>query len=251
MNLIETRSLKLELGGRTILDGVNLSVARGDFLLVIGPNGAGKSSLLKCILALIRDYDGSVLLEGRDNRRLTARERARLIAYVPQLLDLQFNLDVYSLMELSRFAYEGEPRALTESIIDACLAMTESLHLKDAFLDELSGGERQRVLIASALAQKPKILILDEPSQSLDPGHRVELVKLLARLDRDEHLTIILVTHDWNEYAHLKARVLALKQGRIAFTCELNQLHDHLDPLFECNFHHFSTENRTISIPRC
>ena len=251
MSLIETRNLKLELGGRIILDGIDLSVERGDFLLIIGPNGAGKSSLLKCILSLTRGYEGSISLEGRSNEDLTTRERARLLAYVPQLLDLQFNLDVYSLMELSRFSFDAEARSVSESIIDESLAMTETLHLKNAFLDELSGGERQRVLIAAALAQKPRVLILDEPSQSLDPGHRIELVKLLARLDRDQHLTILLVTHDWNEYTHLNARVLALKEGKIAFTCKAKDLHNHLHTLFECDFHHFTTQNRTISIPRC
>ncbi len=250
MTLIKLENLQLTLGGHHILKGIDCLVGHGDFQIIIGPNGAGKSSILKCILSLFPRYRGRILFNDRCNSELTSRERARLVAYVPQFLDLQFNLDVYSFMELARYAHDEETLAVREEIIDSSLNQTGTHHLKYAYLDELSGGERQRVMIASALAQQPKLLILDEPSQSLDPEHRVDLVRLLERLYRTQALTVILVTHDWNEFMHLQPNVLAVKEGRVAFTCAAANLSTHLDSLFGCGFHHLTVEGRTYSIPK-
>ena len=250
MSLIDVRHLSLHLGGKTILDDVNMSMNPQELLMIIGPNGAGKSSLLKCLLALFDQYAGEIYIDGRQNRKLPPRARARLLGYVPQFLELQFNLDVLSFLELSRFAHDEEsPRARSE-IIEECLSRTETTHLKHAFLDQLSGGERQRVMIAAALAQQPRVLLLDEPSQSLDPAHRVELANLLGRLHREEKLAIVIVTHDWNELLHLEPQVMALKNGRVAFRTDTDALHDQLEDLFECGFHRLYVEGRPLSLPR-
>lgn len=247
--MLQIQDLSLTLGTRNILQGVNLSLDEGDIQLVIGPNGVGKSSLLKCILGL-HHYSGHVALEGQPAMALSARERARKIAYVPQFLDLQFNLDVRSFLELSRFAHDPEPPAQRNAIIEEALRQTETFHLSQSFLDELSGGERQRVLIAAALAQKPRLLILDEPSTAMDPGHRRDLVQLLERLHRQEKLTMLVVTHDWNEYMHLNPSILALKEGSVAFQCKADTLKDHLEDLFGCGFQHIQSGSHWLSIPR-
>jgi iron complex transport system ATP-binding protein len=250
MTLIRVEDLHLEIAGKTILEKVDLDLQENGFLMVIGPNGAGKSSLVKCILALFDRYRGEITIAGTSNRKLDHRSRARLLGYVPQSLELQFNLDVFSFLELSRFAHQDETSRERNRIIDESLALTETDHLKNAFLDELSGGERQRVLIASALAQKPRALLLDEPSQSLDPSHRLELTKLLARLHEEERLAILVITHEWNELLHLKPDILAMKAGEVAFRCGPDDLDGHLSALFDCEFHHLEVDGRTLSFPR-
>ncbi len=250
MSLLQVTGLGIELGGRTILDQIESKIEVGGIHLFIGPNGAGKSTLLKCMLGLMRPDRGSVLFEGRDIHRLPSRQRARLIAYVPQFLDLQFNMEVRSFMELSRYAHDDEPVSTRTALIEASLARTGTQHLIDAFLDQLSGGERQRVMIAAALAQQPQLLVLDEPNHSLDPEHRVGLVQLLAELYAEGSLTIVMVTHDWNEFVHLEPQVHGLKAGRLVFDCAARELPNHLDRLFDCGFHHLDIDGFPYSLPR-
>jgi iron complex transport system ATP-binding protein len=247
MSLLQIEGLTLDLHGKRILENIDHRLEEGEFQLVIGPNGAGKSSLLKCMLGLYA-FSGTIRLDGRPLARLGARERARLVAYVPQFLELQFNLDVAGFMALSRYAYD-EPAATRDKIIEEALAQTETTQMVGAFLDELSGGERQRVMIAAALAQRPRLLLLDEPSTAMDPAHRRDLVALLARLNR-EGQTLLVVTHDWNEYVHLNPKVTALKQGRKAIECQASQLRDHLEPLFGCAFNHYREGDAWISLTR-
>ncbi len=247
MSLLTLEGLSLDLHGKQILEGVDHDLEEGAFQLLLGPNGAGKSSLLKCILGL-HAYRGQITLDGRPLGALKARERARLVAYVPQFLDLQFNLDVAGFLALSRYAYE-ETAATRERIIQEALSQTETAHLIDAFLDELSGGERQRVLIAAALAQRPRLLLLDEPSTAMDPGHRRDLVDLLARLNR-EGQAMLVVTHDWNDYVHHNPKVTALKQGRKIFDCMANELRDHLTSLYDCDFNHYQDGEAWLSFTR-
>ncbi len=249
MNLLDVKHLRLTLDRRLVLDDINFSLQRGAFQLVIGPNGAGKSSFLKCILHLFHHYEGAIYLNGAPNHGLSNRERAHLLAYVPQFLEMQFNLDVWSFMELSRYAHEEESLAERSALIEDCLRQTDTLFLRHAFLDQLSGGERQRVFIAAALAQKPQLLILDEPTHSLDPAHRGELVQLLAELYREKRIAILLVTHDWNAFAPLNPEVFALKRGMGVFNLKLSELDGHLEALFDCPFHYLKVDGMRLSVP--
>jgi len=247
--IVKISGLESHYGRKPILHGIDLEISPGDFHLIIGPNGAGKTTLLRAILAMIPISGGSIEIEGLKSQKLTARERARLIGYVPQTLELSFNMDVWSFMELARFAYDDTSQAKVSAIQEA-MALTQIAYLRNAYFNELSGGERQRVLLAAALAQRPKILVLDEPASSLDPGHRIELVRLLRELRQREGLTILLVTHDWNEYIGLKPQILAIKQGRLAFQCSANALKHRLAELFDCEFQHVLLNDFWYSLPR-
>lgn len=243
------RDLSLQLGDKTVLDGVNLQVATGEFRLIIGPNGAGKSSLLRCLLGIWRGYRGQIHYDTTPLTQLAPKALAKRVAYVPQILDLQFNLSVRSFLELSRYAHDDPSPAVTERAIQRGMELTATKHLAEGYLDELSGGERQRVLIAAGLAQEPDILVLDEPTNALDPGHRVDLVRLLDQLYRDTALTVLAVTHDWNEFLHLDPIVLALTDGKVAFECGAAQLPDHLETLFHCQFEHIARDGYHLSHP--
>lgn len=246
--IVKISNLSTLYGQKPILKGLDLDIQQGDVHLIIGPNGAGKTTLLRAVLAMIPLSCGSIEIEGLDSQRLSARERARLIGYVPQTLELSFSMDVWSFMELARFAFDDTPSERVGAIQDA-MRVTQTEHLRDSFFNELSGGERQRVLLASALAQKPKVLVLDEPGSSLDPGHRLELVRLLRQLHHLEGLTILLVTHDWNAYMALAPKITAIKRGRLAFQCASVELKDRLPELFECEFRHVKLEDLWLSFP--
>ena len=248
MSLLEIRDLSLHRGTRALIDGMDIRVFEGDFCLLIGPNGAGKSSLLKCILSIIDDYRGQIMIQGRESRSYHARERARMMAYVPQAMDLTFDMEVGAFMELARFAHEDTPGE-RETLIDDCLTKTDTYRLRGSLMQELSGGERQRVLIAAAIAQQPRILVLDEPTSSLDPNHRAELVQLLASLHRHHRFTILLVTHDWNEFLGLDPKVLAIKEGKVAVTCGAFDLHQHLSSVFGCPFRRLDAGGIPVSFP--
>jgi iron complex transport system ATP-binding protein len=250
LTILDIEGLALTLGERPILNGINLAMEPGEFRLVIGPNGAGKSSMLKCVLGLHRHSAGRIHLDGRPVREMTARERARLVAYVPQFLDLQFNLDVMSFMRLSRYAYDRESLVARDQMVAACLERTGTLAFQHAYLDELSGGERQRVMVAAALAQQPRLLILDEPGTSLDPAHRRDLVHLLADLNGREGLAILLVTHQWNEYIQSAPRILALKAGCVVFEGPAETIGDQLTELFDIEFHQVRMDGRMVNIPK-
>ena len=249
MSLISLTDLTLELGGKRILEGVTCTIDEGEFVLIAGPNGAGKSSMLKCIMGLHRNYKGQLLIDGKSPKDIDGRTRARLIGYVPQILDMQFNLDVRSFMISSRYAHDHESVSTRDAILETCMRQTETYHLIDLDLDQLSGGERQRVLLASALAQQPKVLVLDEPDQSLDPGHRMEMVRLLAQLYEQESPTILMVSHDWNMWTGFAPRILALKEGRVAYTGAYDGLNAHLESLFDCRFEQVMVRGRTHHIP--
>ena len=246
--IIQIKDLHVRFENKQILSGINLDIHQGAFKLIIGPNGAGKTTLLKSILGMVRGYTGQILIRGQRLASFSPRERARMVGYVPQSLELSFNMDVQSFVELSRFAHDDLPKEKS-AIIEESMAVTQTQHLQQALVNELSGGERQRVLIAAALAQKPRILVLDEPESSLDPGHRIELVELLKRLQKEQDLTILLVTHEWNEYATLFPEIVALKMGNVAFESRSVGLSEKLHDLYGCAFHHFQKNGIGFSFP--
>lgn len=248
MSSLCLRNVGVQRGDLHLLEAINLDLEAHQFSLVLGPNGSGKTTLLKCILAMIGDYQGTIHWNGRDTRAMSSRERAKALAYVPQKLETAFSLDVWTFMELARFAHQ-ESRIQRDRAIQEALQQTDMQHKTNAMLAELSGGEQQRVLIAAAVAQEPELLILDEPTSALDPQHRVAVVQLLARLHRQRRFTILLVTHDWNPYVHLNPRVLGLKTGRLLVDTDLNQLPQHLTDIYDCEFHQLPFSDGVICVP--
>ncbi len=244
--LVNAQKVTLVRDRRRILDEVSFSIEPGSVQVLIGPNGAGKTSLLRCMIGYVTDFQGHMHIQDRDIRAIAPRQRAQLMGYVPQSLDMDFNLDVRGFMECARFARDAQP---DRKAIDRCLDMTETTSFANAYLDELSGGERQRVMIAAALAQEPKLLLLDEPNAHLDPRHQSDLVSLLERLVED-NMTLIIVAHDWNPFLHLNPTFLALKSGKLFHQGQWQSLHPKLESLYDCPFEHWQLENRTRAFPR-
>lgn len=217
---LEIENLTCRYGSHEALRSLTLGLDRADFLAVAGPNGSGKSTLVRAISGSLRPYAGAVRLDGRDIAVMTGRERARRMAVLAQETQLAFDFTVEEVVLMGRLPHlrllQGEKASDRAAVKDA-MTMTGTLLLADRSVMTLSGGERQRVLLARALAQEPDLLILDEPTAHLDVAFQVELLDLVASLNREQKLTVIAVLHDLNLAARYASRMLMLKEGA-AFT---------------------------------
>ena len=201
-----------------VLKGLSFEVGSGKTLAVLGPNGSGKTTLLKTIVGILSPSTGSVLIDGRNLTRASRREAARLIGYVAQESAVRFPLTAMEFVLQGRFAqgrlvgFESE-----EDVREAERAMdlTETTSFSSRILSELSGGERQRVMLARALASRPKLLVLDEPVANLDISHQVKMLDLVSRLVAEEGMSAVVVTHELNLAAEFATAVLLLKSGEV------------------------------------
>lgn len=201
------------------LSGLSVQVAPGEVLGIIGPNSAGKTTLVRLLTKVVAPAGGEILLAGRPLGALTRWELARQVAVVPQDLAQGFPFSVEQLVLMGR--YPHAPGRFFESPEDMAIAReamgaTGVLELASFPLASLSGGERQRAILARALAQRPRLLILDEPTAHLDLRYQAEVAGLLRHLNRERGVTILLVSHDLNLAADLSHRLLLLAEGKIA-----------------------------------
>ncbi len=200
---------------RVALSEVTLGVQPGEFIGVIGPNGSGKTTFLKAILGLISPVSGSVRVFDCACDRLRCEHRAR-IGYLPQkdLVDPHFPITVAEAVMMGRYSTIGlfrYPGSADRAIVAESLAAVDLLPEARTPLGELSGGQQQRVMIARALAQRPQILLLDEPTTGVDAPTQHAIMELITRLHRDRHLTILFVTHDINLISRVVNRLVLLK----------------------------------------
>lgn len=203
---------------RFTLSDIALTVERGSLTGLLGPNGCGKTTLLKLLSGVLRPSRGAVTLDGRRVEEFSRRELARHVAVVPQETHPAFDYSVMEMVLMGRhphlgiFQLEGPADlAIAREALDA----TGSASLEQRSYMTLSGGEKQRVVIASALAQSPDLLLLDEPTAALDLSYQLEVASLLTRLNRDRGVTMVLATHDLNLAASLCDRLVLVRQGRL------------------------------------
>jgi iron complex transport system ATP-binding protein len=186
--------------GAKVLDGVSVSIRSGALTGIVGPNGSGKSTLLRLLCGLLTPQSGRVTLDGKPLDHWPARERARVLAFLPQAVTPAFSLTAFEVACLGRYPHTGGLGALRPHDIEVarrCLRETNVEDLQDRPFLDLSGGERQRVLLAGVLAQEPRLLLLDEPTSALDIHHEAEVFALLERLAHAGY-GIAVVTHDLN-----------------------------------------------------
>ncbi|MBI2189067.1 MAG: ABC transporter ATP-binding protein [Acidobacteria bacterium] len=197
---------------------VSVVIERGSLTGLLGPNGCGKTTVLKLMAGVLRPERGTIAFDGRALADIPRRELARHIASVPQETHPAFDYSVLEMVLMGRhphlgtFALEG-PGDL--AIAYDALAGTGTAHLAGRTYMSLSGGEKQRVVIASALAQQPDVLLLDEPTASLDLAYQLEVAALLARLNRERGVTIVVATHDLNLAASICRTLVLVRGGRV------------------------------------
>lgn len=229
----EVRQLSFRYGslrGRTssdrsacVINGMEFTVRQGEIVGVIGPNGSGKSSLLKLLARLVRPQEGTIRLFGDELGSLTRESISRQVAYMPQDLSFDFPFSVLDMVLMGRFphrrsglwSFVGWERQEDLAVAEEAMAQTDVMHLANRMIATLSAGERQRVLLARALAQAPRVLMLDEPTAHLDLNHQLDVCRILQLVHAQLQITVLLVSHDINLASQYCDRILIMKQGAV------------------------------------
>jgi iron complex transport system ATP-binding protein len=199
-----------------VLRDIELNITEGEMVGLIGPNGCGKTTLLKLASGVLCPVKGEVSLDGLSLKRLSRKHIAQKVAVVPQSFHIPFAFTVDEVVMLGRTPFvsmlSGETAKDRETATMA-LELAGIAHLRNRYFNELSGGERQKVILAMALAQEPKLLLLDEPTAHLDISHQVEIMEAVKRLNRLQGITVIAAMHDLNLAALFFDRLVLLKEG--------------------------------------
>lgn len=217
MTGLEMRDVSVILGDARVVDGVSLSVEEGEWLGLIGPNGAGKTTLLRAISGAATTETGEVIYKGKNLAQLGPRQRARMMAVVPQHPVVPWGMGVGDYVLLGRTSHVGWLGRETRSDLEIAQESLRSLSLENLSqrrLDELSGGELQRAVLARALAQAAPLLILDEPTSSLDIGHGQQMMEMVDRLRHEQRLTVISALHDLTLAAQFCDRLVMISGGK-------------------------------------
>lgn len=216
--ILTVNGLTAGYGSHTILDEINATVKPGELVALLGPNGAGKSTLIKSICGILPIKAGTVFVDGMNLLKMEPTERARMVSVIPQARNLPPAFTVREVVLMGRTAYVGwlgKVSLQDELIVNQAMQRTNLMGLADRRMDELSGGEQQRVLVARAIAQQPRVLLLDEPTTHLDIQYQMNLLELVATLAHQDRLAILMAIHDLNLAAYYADRVILLVKGKI------------------------------------
>ncbi len=215
---IEIRDVSFAYTDGLVLRNIDISVPAGEMVGLLGPNGSGKTTLIKLASGILRPNRGEILLDGTSLRSMRRKNIARSVAVVPQQFDTPFAFTTTDVVMLGRFPFIKT--LSTESmedkkIVSETMDLVQLGQFRERRFDELSGGERQKVILAMALAQQPKLLLLDEPTLHLDISHQIEILELVRHRNITQKLTVVATMHDLNLAALYFDRLIMLKEGRI------------------------------------
>ena len=218
MNPLEIRDLKYSYNKYPVLDGIELDVREGEILGILGPNGCGKTTLLKNLNKNLSPMGGCIMLDGTDLDTLAKRDIAKIVAVVPQTNEIRFSFTAREIVSMGRMPFqrtmEGESRE-DAKIVDDAIEKVGLTHLAGRHINTMSGGERQRVMIARALAQTPKILLMDEPTLHLDINTQLEALDLIYELSKKSGLTVVIVSHDLPMVAKYCDRIAMIHDHKV------------------------------------
>lgn len=207
-------------GEKIILKDINLRIGKGELVGIIGPNGCGKTTLFRAITKILKPKKGNIILNNTGIEKIDNKTLARELAVVSQDINgIAHNMSVEEYVLLGRIPHMKKFQFFESrhdiEIVEKSLDLTHVREFSSRSIDELSGGERQRVFISRALAQEPKLLLLDEPTTHLDIGHQIELLELLSDLNKAKGLTIIIILHDLNLASSYCDRLILMNKGEI------------------------------------
>lgn len=217
MMILQAEGLSLGYKEKRVVEGFEASIPKGSVIGLIGPNGSGKTTLLRAFSGLIKPMQGQITLDGQGLFSIPARKRAQLIGWVPQREKIAWPLTVREVVSLGRAPYRGWLLPLTENdqeVIEQALSFTDLKELTDRSVEELSGGEFQRVLVARALAQEPRVLLLDEPSANLDIHYQIQVMDLVRELVAQRGITAIIAIHDLSVAARYCDTLILIHHGK-------------------------------------
>jgi iron complex transport system ATP-binding protein len=209
--------INYQAGERQILKDISLRVTSGELIAIVGRNGAGKSTLLHVIAGLLPVSQGEVRLDGQPLSHLGRKAIARQMALLPQQARIDFGFQVHDIVRMGRHPHRGRFRSASlhdEAIVQQAMAVTGTGFLAPRLITEVSGGEQQLILLAQALAQEPRFLLLDEPTANLDIAHQCQVMQLLQRLARDD-MGVVAVMHDLSMAVRCFPRLILVDDGTI------------------------------------
>jgi iron complex transport system ATP-binding protein len=215
---INVKNLSHSFGEDLILNNISFQVPTKDFFIVIGPNGSGKTTLMKVMSGILKPQQGRLEILNLTIDQYQRKALARTIAFVPQMLSVDFPFTVFEMVLMGRSPYLGILGLEEEKdmeIARQAIAFTGMENLAHRKLDQLSGGEQQRVFIARAICQEPDVILLDEPTASLDLAYQVRIMDLMERLKNEKGITVVMVSHDVNLAAMYADHLLLLHDGQV------------------------------------
>lgn len=219
MNILSLEGITFSYeNGKEVISNISLNIKESSFVGIIGPNGAGKSTLLRLMMGILKPNQGRVMLYGKDINDYSYRERALIMAYVPQESHFNLNFKVIEVVLMGRNPYKGLTSRYTKKEIDIAWKFLKKMgieKLSQKKIMEISSGERQLSVIARAFTQTPKILFLDEPANHLDLNHQFQLLQIIKDLNQNEKVTIVMVSHSINQALLFCDRLVVLAEGRI------------------------------------
>jgi len=216
--MISSENITFAYGKNPILQGLSFRVREGEWRGLLGPNGSGKTTLIKCLSRLLRPQTGEIALNDRPLQKFEQGELARIVAVVPQDSNILFPFTAFEIVLMGRSPHKsafGFENAHDVAIAKDVMESTGTWEFKDRLIQELSAGERQRVIIARALAQEPKVLLMDEPTSFLDIKHQQEILSIIKMLNKDKGLTVISAMHDINVALAYCENIMFLKKGSL------------------------------------
>jgi len=252
---VEGLSFRHHHAPKAVVEDVSFTVDNGRIAVLLGPNGSGKTTLFKCIAGLWKPCDGTVHLDGRETDGLSFRERALLLALVPQDHTPPFPYTALEAVLMGRAPHVGLYASPSAGDVDKARAALETVgvgHLADRPYTRVSGGERQLILIARALAQESPVLLLDEPTSHLDFRNQHAVLSMVRRVAGDKGLTVLMTLHDPNLAAHFAHQVVLLKEGRVIAdgTPEQVLTAGHLERLYGVGICTVADAGRRLFYPR-
>lgn len=215
---IEGKNLQVKYGDKLVLKDANIKINKGEIVTIIGPNGSGKTTLIKALSRCLKPHSGKIYLNGKDIYKVPTKEVAKEVAILPQIKNVSQDITVESLVSYGRYPHLSFRQRINKEdkdIINWAIEKTGLMEFRDRNVVTLSGGERQRAWIAMALAQKPKILILDEPTTYLDISYQLEILELVKELNKSLDITVIMVLHDLNQAARYSDNIYVVRDGEI------------------------------------
>ncbi len=218
MTAVSVSGLSCGYSGREVLKGLSFTVNKGEFVGILGPNGAGKSTLVLALSGIIPSTAGLIEIIGTNVSKLSLKERARRIAVLLQDAELRFPFSCREIVSMGRYPHKKRWQLDSErdhEAVEKALVMTDTTVLADRMISEVSGGEKQRVLMAKSLAQETTVLILDEATSAMDIHRKLQLFKVLEKLNKEDNLTVFAVMHDINLAALFCRRLIFLKGGQL------------------------------------
>ena len=225
--ILEAKHIDIGINKKTIVHDLSLQIPEGKITAIIGPNGCGKSTTLKAISRILPVQKGEITFKGRPINEFSQREFAQCLAILTQSPQAPTDLNVQDLVEMGRFPHRGffgrSSKEDAEHVAWA-LEQTNMAGMRQRLLHTVSGGERQRAWIAMALAQRPQVLLLDEPTTYLDICHQLEVMQLLVKLNRELGLTVVMVIHELNHAIQYADYVAVIKAGRLVTSGEPREM---------------------------